>query len=224
MAKRTKLSDRVLPDYTRAEEIMNMVTHIVGGGIGVVATALCVILGALRHNVWGIVTGAVYGVTMILLYTFSSIYHGLHTGTAKKVFQIIDHCTIFLLIAGTYTPISLCSLREYNVWLGWIIFAVVWAVAILGIVLNAIDLKKYKVFSMICYLAMGWCIIVAIEQTFEAIGLSGCTWLILGGVLYTVGAVLYGIGKKLKFFHSIFHIFVVLGTTAQLVCILFYVI
>ena len=147
MAKRTKLSDRVLPDYTRGEEIMNMVTHIVGGGIGVIATALCVILGTLRHNVWGIVTGAVYGVTMILLYTFSSIYHGLHTSTAKKVFQIIDHCTIFLLIAGTYTPISLCSLREYSTWLGWIIFSVVWAVAILGIVLNAIDLKKYQVFS-----------------------------------------------------------------------------
>lgn len=224
MAKRTKLRDRILPDYTRGEEIMNMVTHIVGGGIGVIATVLCVIFGALHRNVWGIVTGAVYGVTMILLYTFSSIYHGLHTGTAKKVFQIIDHCTIFLLIAGTYTPISLCSLREYNAWLGWVIFGVVWAVAILGIVLNAIDLKKYKVFSMICYLAMGWCIIVAIRQTLEAIGLSGCTWLILGGILYTVGAVLYGFGKKVRYFHSIFHIFVVLGTTAQLICILFYII
>lgn len=224
MAKRTRLSDRILPDYTRAEEIMNMVTHIVGGGVGVIATVLCVVFGILRSNVWGIVTGAVYGVTMILLYTFSSIYHGLHTGTAKKVFQVIDHCTIFLLIAGTYTPISLCSLREYNVWLGWIIFSVVWAVAVLGIVLNAIDLKKYKIFSMICYLAMGWCIIVAIEQTFEAIGFAGCMWLVLGGVLYTVGAVLYGVGKKKRFFHSVFHIFVVLGTTAQLVCILFYVI
>ncbi len=224
MAKRTKLRDRVLPDYTRGEEIMNMVTHIVGGGIGVVATVLCVVVGMLRQNEWGIVTGAVYGVTMILLYTFSSIYHGLHTGTAKKVFQIIDHCTIFLLIAGTYTPIALCSLRRYNAWLGWVIFSVVWAVAILGIVLNAIDLKKYKVFSMICYLAMGWCIIIAIEQTFEAIGVAGCSWLIAGGVLYTVGAVLYGLGKKARYFHSIFHIFVVLGTTAQLICILFYVI
>ncbi len=224
MAKRTKLRDRILPDYTRGEEIMNMVTHIVGGGIGVVATVLCVIVGILRQNVWGIVTGAVYGATMILLYTFSSIYHGLHTGTAKKVFQIIDHCTIFLLIAGTYTPISLCSLREYSAWLGWIIFSVVWAVAILGIVLNAIDLKKYKIFSMICYLAMGWCIIVAIKQTFVAIGLAGCLWLIAGGVLYTIGAVLYGFGKKVRYFHSVFHIFVVLGTTAQLICILFYVI
>jgi len=224
MAKRTKLRDRILPDYTRGEEIMNMVTHIVGGGIGVIATVLCVIFGALHRNVWGIVTGAVYGVTMILLYTFSSIYHGLHTGTAKKVFQIIDHCTIFLLIAGTYTPISLCSLREYNAWLGWVIFGVVWAVAILGIVLNAIDLKKYKVFSMICYLAMGWCIIVAIRQTLEAIGFAGCMWLVAGGVLYTIGAVLYGFGKKVRYFHSIFHIFVVLGTTAQLICILFYII
>ena len=222
--KRTKLRDRKLPDYTKGEEVMNMVTHIVGGGIGVIATVLCVIFGALHRNVWGIVTGAVYGVTMILLYTFSSIYHGLHTGTAKKVFQIIDHCTIFLLIAGTYTPISLCSLREYNAWLGWVIFGVVWAVAILGIVLNAIDLKKYKVFSMICYLAMGWCIIVAIRQTLEAIGFAGCMWLVAGGVLYTIGAVLYGFGKKVRYFHSIFHIFVVLGTTAQLICILFYII
>ena len=224
MAKRTRLSDRILPDYTRAEEIMNMVTHIVGGGVGVIATVLCVVFGILRSNVWGIVTGAVYGVTMILLYTFSSIYHGLHTGTAKKVFQVIDHCTIFLLIAGTYTPISLCSLREYNVWLGWIIFSVVWAVAVLGIVLNAIDLKKYKIFSMICYLAMGWVAIVAIVPLARALHATGLMWLVLGGVLYTVGAVLYGVGKKKRFFHSVFHIFVVLGTTAQLVCILFYVI
>lgn len=224
MAKRTKLRDRILPSYTRGEEVMNMVTHIVGGGIGIIATVLCVIFGVLHHNVWGIVTGAVYGVTMILLYTFSSIYHGLHTGTAKKVFQIIDHCTIFLLIAGTYTPISLCSLREYSAWLGWIIFSIVWAVAILGIVLNAIDLKKYRAFSMICYIAMGWCIIVAIKQTFLSVGFAGCMWLIAGGVLYTIGAVLYGVGKRIKYFHSIFHIFVVLGTAAQLVCILFYII
>lgn len=224
MSKRIKLGDRKLPEYTRAEEIMNMVSHIVGGGLGIVATALCVVVAALKGNAWGVVSGAVYGATMILLYTFSSIYHGLHNGTAKKVFQIIDHCSIFLLIAGTYTPIALCSLREVSPALGWTIFGVVWAAAVLGIVLNAIDLKRYKVFSMICYLAMGWCIIFAAKQTFESIGTAGCIWLILGGVFYTVGAIMYGLGKKKRFFHSVFHIFVLLGSIAQFICILFYVI
>lgn len=123
---RTKLKDRELPDYTKGEEIFNMVSHIVGGALGVVAIVLCVIMAAIHRNVWGIVGGAVYGATMVILYTMSSIYHGLSPKlTAKKVFQVIDHCAIFLLIAGTYTPIALTSLREYSAPLGWTIFGIV---------------------------------------------------------------------------------------------------
>jgi len=148
--KRTKLSERILPTYTKGEEIFNMTSHIVGGAFGIVATVLCVVFAAIHHNVYGVVSGAIYGASMIILYTMSSIYHGLHRNNAKKVFQVLDHCTIFLLIAGSYTPFALCTFREYNTALGWSLFGIIWGVAILGIVLNAIDLKKYKIFSMIC--------------------------------------------------------------------------
>ena len=162
--QRTKLADRILPTYTKGEEIFNMTSHIVGGALGVVATTLCVIVAAMHGNVYGIVSGAIYGFMMILLYVMSSIYHGLNSnGTSKKVFQILDHCSIYLLIAGSYTPMALCTIREVDVATGWWIFGIVWAMAILGIVLNAIDLKSTKIFSMICYLVMGWCIIFKIN-------------------------------------------------------------
>ena len=113
--KRTRLEDRKLPIYTKGEEIFNMTSHIVGGALGLVALVLCVIFAAIHHNAYGVVASSIFGVTMILLYTMSSIYHGLKPNTkAKKVFQVLDHCSIFLLIAGSYTPFSLCTLREYN--------------------------------------------------------------------------------------------------------------
>lgn len=221
---RTKLRDRRLPSYTKGEEIFNMVSHIVGGALGITVTTLCVIFAALHGNVFGVVGGAIYGGTMILLYTMSSIYHGLRPDTTgKKVFQIIDHCSIFLLIAGTYTPIALVSLREYNTALGWTIFGVIWGAAALGITLNAIDLKSYKKFSMICYLAMGWCVVVCAKQTYEALGFGGTLFILLGGVAYTIGAVLYGVGKKHRYFHSIFHLFIIAGSILQFFGILFYV-
>ena len=162
--KRTKLRDRILPKYTKGEEIFNMTSHIVGGVLGIVATVLCVVFAAIHRNVYGVISGAIYGITMIILYTMSSIYHGLNPNRkAKKVFQVLDHCSIYLLIAGSYTPFALCSLREYNTALGWSIFGIVWAMAIIGIILNSIDIKKYKVFSMICYLVMGWCIIFKVN-------------------------------------------------------------
>ena len=158
--KRIKLKDRVLPKYTKGEEIFNMTSHIVGGALGIVATVLCIVFAAIHGNVYGVVSGAIYGITMIILYTMSSIYHGLKPERpAKKVFQILDHCSIFLLIAGSYTPFALCTIREVDVATGWTIFGVIWGLAILGIILNSIDIKKFKVFSMICYLLMGWCII-----------------------------------------------------------------
>lgn len=219
---RTKLSDRKLPPYTRGEEVFNMVTHITGGALGITATALCVIVAALHHHIMGVVTGAVYGATMIVLYTMSSIYHGLSPRLqAKKVFQIIDHCSIFLLIAGTYTPISLCIIRAYKPWLGWTIFGFVWGIAALGITLNSIDLKQYRVLSMICYIGTGWCILVCIRETFAMLTFGGSVFLLAGGISYTVGVFFFLIRKK--FFHSIFHIFVVIGSLLHFFCILFYV-
>ncbi len=226
--KRTKLKDRNLPDYTRGEEIFNMVSHIVGGGFGVVALTTCVVFAFLRGNAYDVVGAFIYGFSMITLYTMSSLYHGLKPKGAKKVFQVIDHCTIFILIAGTYTPIVLSGIRPDHVGLGWTMFGVVWGVSALGIVLNAIDLKKYSKISMVLYLLLGWCIVFAGKAAVEALGMECMTWMLLGGVSYTVGAVLYGIaghGKKPKrYMHSVFHLFVVLGSILQYFGILFYVI
>ncbi len=224
--KRTKLKDRLLPDYTRGEEIFNMVSHIVGGAFGVLALAGCVIKAFFTGDAYKIVGAFIFGFSMITLYTMSSVYHGLLPNTAKKVMQIIDHCTIFILISGTYTPIALCALREKSTALGWTVFGVVWGVSILGIVLNAIDLKKYAVFSMICYIALGWCIVFPGKVTVSAIPKNGMWLLLAGGISYTLGAVLYGIaGKKvIRYVHSVFHIFVVIGSVLHFLCILLYII
>lgn len=223
MQKRTKLIDRKLPRYSRGEEIFNMVSHIVGGGIAVVVLVTCVVFGAIYGTAWSVVGGAIYGASMILLYTMSSIYHGLRPERAKKVFQVIDHCTIYFLIAGTYTPIMLAAMRPVYPAIAWVVFGVVWACAIVAITLTAIDLKKYRIFSMICYLAMGWCIIFFVRQTAEVLGTAGMWFLVLGGVAYTVGAVLYGLGKKHAYIHSVFHIFCIVGSLLHYFLIIFYV-
>lgn len=223
--KRIKLADRILPNYTKGEEIFNMVSHIVGGALGIVATVLCVIFGAKHHSVYGVVSSAIYGATMIILYTMSSLYHGLNPKLkAKKVFQILDHCAIFLLIAGSYTPFALCTLREDNIAVGWTIFGIIWGMAILGIVLNAIDLKKFSIFSMICYLVMGWCIIFKGNALPRLLGTEGFALLIIGGVIYTIGAVLYGLGSKHRYMHSVFHLCIFVGSLLHFFCILFYVV
>jgi hemolysin III len=221
--KRTKLKDRILPSYTKGEEIFNMVTHIVGGGVGIAVLTLCVIISALHGSVSGVITSAIFGATMISLYAMSSIYHGLRVGTAKKVFQIIDHCTIYFLIAGTYTPIMICGLAKTAPVNAYLTLFAVWAMAAIATTLTAIDLKKYKVFSNICYVGMGWSVIFSIVETYHCLGPVGFALLLGGGIFYTVGVVFYALGKKIKYFHSIFHIFVLLGSISQALCIMLYV-
>lgn len=223
--KRTKLIDRILPNYTIGEEVFNMVSHIVGATMGVAAIVLGIVFSAIRGNSYGVASSIVFGVTLILLYTMSSIYHGLNAKLmAKKVFQVIDHCSIFLLIAGTYTPFCLCTIREQSTAWGWTIFGIIWGVAVLGITLNSIDLKKFKTFSMICYLIMGWFIIIKGNLIINGLGFGGFALLLGGGVIYTIGALLYGIGKKYKWMHSIFHLCCVLGSVAHILCVLIYVV
>lgn len=220
-----KLRNIEIPKYTKGEEIFNMVSHIVGGALGITATTLCVIFPAIRGNVYGVVSGAIFGAMMIVLYCMSSIYHGLKPElTSKKVFRVLDHCAIHLLIAGTYTPFALCTLRAANPVLGWVYFGVVWGLAILGIVLNAISLKKFRRISMILYLGMGWCLILALPAVYRAVGIPGMWLLLGGGVAYTIGAVLYSAGKRHAYIHSVFHLFIVLGSLLHFLCILFYVV
>lgn len=222
MQKRTKLSARVLPDYTSGEEIMNMVTHIVGGGIGILVLLLCAAKALLRQNSLDLIGAIVYGVSMVALYTVSSVYHGLRPGTAKKVMQIIDHCTIYLLIAGTYTPIMLSAFVPTYPLVGWGLLAAEWMLAATAATLTAIDLKNYRVMSMVCYITMGWGIIFFIPQTIAIMTLPGFLLLFSGGIAYTVGAILYGVGVKVRWMHSVFHIFVVLGSLLQFLSILIY--
>jgi len=221
--RRTKIKDRPLPSYTKGEEVFNMVSHIVGGAIGIAALVLCIIFSAVRHNGYGLAGSIVYGISMITLYTMSSIYHGLKEGAGKRVMQVLDHCTIYLLIAGTYTPILLSAMRPIDPVASWVLLGVIWGLAAVAITLTAIDLKKYAVFSMICYIGMGWCIIFKIPLLLAAVGWGGF-WLILaGGLCYTVGAVLYGAGRTRKYMHSIFHLCVVAGSVLHLLAILIYV-
>ena len=217
---RTKLCDRVLPVYSPGEECMNMVTHIVGGALGILALVTCLLKAQAGAQ---ILCGAIYGSSMILLYAVSSIYHGLKPGTAKKVMQIIDHCTIYILIAGTYTPIVLCALAPVYPAIGWGLFAAEWIMAVTAAALTAIDLKKYRVFSMICYIGMGWGVVFFLPHTLDVLGQQGFWILFAGGIAYTVGAVLFGLGKRMKWMHSVFHIFVVLGSFLQLITVLVYV-
>ncbi len=221
---RTKLSDRILPVYTKAEEVINTSSHIIGAVFGIFALIFCVLHSDSTNNIWGVVGCSIYGASLIILYCASSLYHGIRHQTVKKVMRIIDHCTIYFLIAGTYTPILFCSIRPVSPAWAWIIFGLEWGFAALATVLTAIDLKKYSKFSMICYIGMGWCILMAAKTAIEAIPFAGLMYLLFGGIAYTVGAVMYGIGKKHKFVHSVFHIFVLLGTFLQYICIRYFVI
>lgn len=221
--KRTRLALRKLPTYSIGEETMNMVTHIVGGGFGILGLVACLIKAILMNSAIAIVSACIYGFTMILLYSMSSIYHGLKPCTGKKVMQVLDHCAIYFLIAGTYTPIALVAIRPLDPLLGWGLVVFQWSATALAVTLTAIDLKKYNVFSMICYISTGWAILPFIPQTKAALSQAGFQFLLAGGIAYTVGAVLYGIGSKQKWFHSVFHIFVVLGSLLQLISVLNYV-
>ena len=220
--KRTKLCDRKLPNYSKGEEQMNMISHIVGGGLGVVVLLTCVIRAALRGNTAGIVSSVIYGVSFITLFTMSSVYHGLRASTGKKVMQVIDHYTIYFLIAGTYTPIVLSAIRPVYPALGWGLFGFEWALALIAAGLTAIDLKKYAVFSMVCYIGMGWTVIPFWRQVVEVMTMPGFLLLLAGGIAYTIGSILYGLGRTQKWMHSIFHIFVVLGAVLQYFAVLLY--
>ncbi len=201
--------------YTKGEEIFNSVTHIIGGVFCIIGAAVLTYIAYHKSDTVVLISTIVYSITMILLYTMSSLYHAVKNDKAKKFFRVMDHNTIFLLIAGTYTPYSLIALRGI---VGWILFAVVWSFAIIGIILNSIDLERFKRFSMVCYVVMGWAVILTIKPLIDSISFFAFAFLLLGGILYTGGITFYAIKKK--YFHSIWHIFVLLGTVAQYISVL----
>ena len=213
MMKRTKLRDRKLPAYSVGEEITNTATHILGGLIGVAALVLCVRRAAVWYGTAEVVGAAIYGICLVLLYTMSSVYHGLRPGMAKKVMQILDHCAIYFLIAGSYTVVCLGAIRRASPAMGWGVLTLEWVLCVIATVLTAIDLERYKIFSMICYIGMGWAIVPMAPKLFAIMTPAGFWLLLAGGVSYTVGAVLFAMKKK--WMHSVFHIFVVAGSVLQ---------
>lgn len=211
MEKRRMLG---LPRYTLGEEIFSSVSHGVSALFAV--GALAFLLVTCRKTPLWVVSAAVYGGTMVLLYTVSTLYHSLGLNRAKVVFRSLDHCTIFLLIAGTYTPITLVCLGG---WKGWAMFGVVWAAAVVGVVLNAISVERFKKISMACYLAMGWVVVLAMKDFYQAAGSFSFWCLLAGGILYTLGAGLYAVGKKVPYMHSVFHLFVLGGSVLHTISV-----
>ena len=226
--KRTKIDDRTLPSYTRGEEIFNMTSHIVGAGLGVMALISCVIVSCMHGGGIRLLASIIYGISLILLYTISSIYHGLKTDTpkqlrAKKIMQIFDHCSIFVLIAGSYTPFALIAFMKYDPAFAWGLFGVIWGLAAIGITLDAIDLRMFRVISKIIYFVMGWFIIFRINLLPKLITWPGTILLVLGGITYTVGAIFFALGMKKKWMHSVFHLFIIAASIFQFFSIIMYV-
>lgn len=220
--KRTKLADRKLPDYTRGEEIFNMVSHIVGGGFGVIALGLCAGFSIYHKNWWGLGGGIFYGLMMIYLYTISSVYHGLIPEKPKKVMQVLDHCTIFALIFGTYVPVLLTGIRENYIVLFWITLAILIVSTAVCVTFTAIDFKKYAVIANIGYFGIGWASLLLLYPMYKVYGLAFVLWIFFGGVSYTVGIIFFILQKKKRYMHSIFHLFILLGSVLHFIPILTY--
>ncbi len=218
----SKAQSYPLPVYSRGEENMNFITHIVGVGIGLAVLISCIIVSALKNNVYGAVGSLVYGISMIALYLVSSVYHGLRNERVKKVFRVIDHCTIYFLIAGTYTPILLSAVRVVSPVKAYSLLCAEWGIAVIAMIFTAIDMKKFTVPSMICYLFLGWGIMFIVKTAIEAMTVAGFVWLLCGGIVYTLGSVLYGLGKKIRYMHSVFHIFCLAGSILQFICVIGY--
>ncbi|MEE1024974.1 MAG: hemolysin III family protein [Acutalibacteraceae bacterium] len=198
---------KVKRKQTLGEEIANAVSHGIGALLGIAGTAVLIVYAAIYSDVWGIVSAALYGGTLILLYTFSTLYHSITHTKAKGVLQIFDHCSIFLLIFGTYIPVCLSLMRN---WLGWVLFGINAACAVIGVVLNSIDIQKFKKFSMVLYIVMGWSVLMMAQPVFKKLDILGGTFLVIGGILYTLGIIFYK--SKRKYMHFIWHFFVLGGS------------
>ena len=204
------------PFYTIGEEIGNAVTHGVGALFGMVGLLFMILRSA---DVWQTVSVCIYGASIVVLFTMSCLYHALTNPAAKRVMRVFDHTSIFLLIAGTYTPYTLVTLRGV---LGWVLFSVVWGAAIVGITLNAVSIERFKKFSMIAYIASGWCVVIAVVPLVRDLPLGGLLFLLAGGVLYTVGIFFYRM-KTRRWFHMVWHLFVLFAAICQFISIYCYV-
>lgn len=205
-------------NQTLGEEIANAISHGIGELLSVAGAAVAIVYACFVSDAIGIVSSSIYGFSLILLYAVSTIYHSLANNRAKTVFRILDHCSIFVLILGTDTPVYLSLIRGA---LGWTLFGITTALTALGIVLNSIDLKKFTKISMILYVLMGWMVVVAFWQIMKIVPAKGIALLVAGGICYTIGIIFYKM-KKTKFMHSVWHLFVLGGSVLHYFFVLFY--
>ncbi|MBR1423156.1 MAG: hemolysin III family protein [Ruminococcus sp.] len=206
--------------YSLGEEIFNSVTHGIGGGLSIAGTVVLIVCAAIYSNAWGVVSSAIFGASLIILYTMSTLYHAITNPKAKSFFRIMDHNTIFFLIAGTYTPITLVPLRGA---LGWVLFGIIWAAAIVGIVFTSINLEKFRKPSVVCYILMGWAIIFAVKPMLDNVNALSLWFILIGGLFYTVGIIFY-VHKEKKYFHSIWHLFTIAGSVFHYFAVLMFII
>lgn len=217
-----KVEKRLKTDKRRetpAEHMANAITHGLGFGLSIACLVLLVVFASLRHGAWEIVSCSVYGFTLVLLYMASTLYHSIHVPRVRHILHIIDRAAIYLLIAGTYTPYLLVPLRGA---LGWSLFGVIWVLAVLGIIFQAVFIHRFKVFSVLTYLAMGWMVVATIVPLLNALPVMAIVWMAIGGLCYTLGVVFY-VWKRLKFAHAIWHLFVLAGSISHFFGILFFV-
>ncbi|MBP1995281.1 PAQR family membrane homeostasis protein TrhA [Paenibacillus eucommiae] len=206
--------------YSIREEIANAISHGIGVLLSIAALVLLIIQAAHYGDSWHIVSFSIYGVSLIVLYTCSTLLHSIQQRKAKDIFEILDHAAIYLLIAGSYTPFLLVTLRGT---LGWSMFGIVWGLAILGIILKIFYVKRFILASTLCYILMGWLIVFAIKPLYENIPFPGIVWLVTGGLLYTFGSIFY-VWRRVPYHHAIWHIFVLAGSFCHFICVILYVI
>jgi hemolysin III len=206
--------------YTLGEEVFHSVTHGVGALLGIIGGTVIVTLAVVKGDGIDVFACLVYAISLVILYTMSTLYHAFTFPRVKRLFRIFDHSSIFLLIAGTYTPFMLITLQGQTI--GLVIFIVVWAAAVFGIVLNAVDLKRFSKFSLGLYIVMGWGIFVAIRQVVAGLSTSGFVLLLVGGLSYMIGIIFY-VMKKVRYMHAIWHLFVFAGSVLHFLCIALYV-
>ncbi len=213
-----KPSPTMMPSYTLGEDIINAVSHGITAACAAAGTVLLILKSI--PDPWRIVSSSIYGTSMLMLFTMSCLYHAIVAPRGKRVMRKFDHISIFLLIGGTYTPITLVTLRGA---VGWVLFGIVWGACLLGIVLNAVSIERFKRFSMFCYIAAGWSIAVAAVPTIQATKPGGLILLLAGGIAYTAGIPFYKM-KHRRYFHCIWHFFVTAGAILQFFAVYFYVI
>lgn len=221
-----KLQNIELPEYTRAQENWNSASHAAGTVFALIAGPFLIKEAVRTGSIYAIISSIIFILSLILLYTGSALYHGLPKSNLKKVLRVMDHNMVFILIMGSYAPYCMTVLRQYSPFWGWSILGLCWTLGIVGIVLNSIDMKKFRIVSMIDYILMGWIIIISFYPLCQSMRfIPGILMLVLGGVSYTIGAVLYGIGgKKNQWFHVVFHFLCLVGSSLMFFSIYFYVI